>query len=75
VLHKHEVKVGVHLSADEIDTQHFRALQRLNAPQQAFLERFGVNGIERVKRLVYAEDEKQKRRDAIDGEFIEVPNE
>jgi phage terminase small subunit len=75
VLHKHEVRVGVHLTAEEIDVTHYRALQKLNAPQQAFLERFGVNGIERVRQLVYAQDEKQKRRDAIDGEFTEVPNE
>jgi len=75
VLHKHEVKVGVHLTAEEIDVQHFRALRKLNAPQQAYLDRFGINGVERVKLLVHAEDEKQKRKDAIDGEFTEVTTE
>jgi phage terminase small subunit len=72
VLHKHEVKVGVHLTAEEIDSQHFRALQKLNAPEQAFLDRFGINGLQRVREMVAIEDARQKREDAIDGEFTEV---
>jgi phage terminase small subunit len=75
VLHKHEVKVGVHLTAEEIDSQHYRALQKLNAPEQAFLDRFGINGLQRVKEVVAIEDARQRRKDAIDGEFVEVTNE
>jgi len=78
ILHKHQINVQHHLSADELDVTHYRALQKLGAPQQAFLDRFGVNGIERVKQLVYLEDKKQERAEkqqAIDGEFEEVINE
>jgi hypothetical protein len=78
VLNKHEIKVGVHLSADQIDTQHYRALKQLNAPEKAFLDRFGVNGLPRVRALVEAEELKQKRQDAVDGviegEYEETTN-
>jgi len=75
VLNKHQIQVGVHLSADDVDVQHYRALQKLGAPQEAFLERFGVNGLPRVRALVSADDTKAAKQDAIETEYTEVTNE
>jgi len=75
VLHKHQIQVGVHLSADEIDIQHFRALQQLGAPQEAFLNRFGINGLPRVKALVSASDNKDSKPQLIEGEYKDVTSE
>jgi hypothetical protein len=61
VVSKHKLEVEHHLSVEELDVRHFRALQRLQAPESAFLERFGVTGIERVRALIAAEDAKQKQ--------------
>lgn len=57
----HTVKVEHHLTVDETDIQHYRALQKLGAPQQAFLDRFGVNGLPRVEAMIAAEAHKQKQ--------------
>jgi hypothetical protein len=76
VLTKHHLSVEHHLSVDETDVEHYRALQKLGAPQSAFLARFGHNGLERVRVMVLAADEKQRKVESdagiIDGEFREV---
>jgi hypothetical protein len=60
VLTKHKIEVEHHLSVDQVDVEHYRALQKLGAPQQAFLDRFGHNGLSRVQAMIAAEDAKHK---------------
>jgi phage terminase small subunit len=76
VLTQHRVEVEHTLTTAQLDESHYRALQRIGAPESAFLARFGHNGLSRVAALVAAEDAKQKRiadqSDAIDGECTEV---
>jgi hypothetical protein len=77
VLNKTKIEVEHHLSSDELDQQHYRALQRLGAPQTAFLARFGHNGLARVQAMILAEEAKQKQIEngvgvVVDGEFEEV---
>jgi hypothetical protein len=69
VLHKTKVEVTHTLSIDETDMQHYRALQKLGAPKQTFLDRFGVNGLPRVEALVASDDAKHQ---AIEAEYHEV---
>ena len=74
---KHKLEVEHHLTNDERDITHYRALQKLRAPQEAFLARFGHTGMARVQALVMAEDARTKQIAAaagavIDGEFEEV---
>jgi hypothetical protein len=73
---QHKVEVEHHLSSDELDQQHYRALQRLGAPMSAFLARFGHNGLARVQAMIVAEDARQKQigssAGTIDGEYEEV---
>src|SRR5262245_47318450 len=76
VMTKHKVEVEHRLSSDEIDAQHYRALQRLGAPQEAFLARFGHNGLARVRVMIAAEEAKLKQieapADIVDAEFEEA---
>ena len=77
VISKHKLEVEHHLTNDERDITHYRALQRLGAPQDEFLARFGHSGLARVQAMVLAEDAKVKQLAAaagavIDGEFEEV---
>src|SRR5262249_40342322 len=76
VLNKTKIEVEHHLSSDELDVQHYRALQRLGAPQEAFMARFGHNGLARVQTMIAAEEARQKQIESsastIDGEFEEV---
>jgi hypothetical protein len=69
VMTKHKVEVEHHLTNDEIEIQHWRALKKLGAPAEAFLARFGPNGISRVEALILAED---ARRGEIEGNTIEA---
>ena len=69
VLNKTKIEVEHHLSVDETDMAHYRALQKLGAPHSAFLDRFGFNGLPRVEAMVAAEDLKHK---VIEGSFQEV---
>jgi|SRR6516165_4912394 hypothetical protein len=73
---QHKIEVEHHLSSDQLDEQHYRALQRIGAPESAFLARFGHNGLSRVQALVAAEDRKQKQiadqSDTIDGDCTEI---
>jgi hypothetical protein len=56
----HKIEVEHHLSVDQTDMEHYRALQKLGAPQSAFLDRFGHNGLARVEAMIAAEDTKHK---------------
>jgi hypothetical protein len=56
----HRVEVEHHLSVDQTDMAHYRALRSLGAPQSAFLARFGHNGLARVEAMIAAEDHKHK---------------
>jgi hypothetical protein len=73
----HKVEVEHHLSSDELDQQHYRALQKIGAPTSAFLARFGHNGLARVQAMILAEETKQKQIEGsvVDGEYEEVADE
>jgi hypothetical protein len=77
VMTKHQVNVTHTLSVEETEIQHFRALQKLGAPQEAFMNRFGPNGLARVQALIAAENAKTKdvEGDAVidDVEYEELP--
>lgn len=76
VVSKHKLEVEHHLTNDERDITHYRALKRLGAPQEAFIARFGHGGLARVEALIMAEEAKQKQINSqagvIDGEFEEI---
>jgi hypothetical protein len=65
VMTKHQITVEHHMTDDERDIQHWHALKKLGAPQDAFLARFGPHGVARVEALVLAEE--QKRREIEGG--------
>jgi hypothetical protein len=65
----HKIEVEHHLSVDQTDMEHYRALKKLGAPQSAFLDRFGANGLDRVVQLVAADDAKHK---VIEANYEEV---
>jgi len=67
---KHAITVEHHLNSDERDIQHYRALKSLGAPLDAFVARFGPNGLPRVEAMVIAEE--QKRREIEGGTTIEA---
>lgn len=69
VMTKHKIEVEHHLTTDERDIQHYQALKKLGAPHDAFLRRFGPNGLARVETLVLAE---QARRQQIEGKTIDA---
>jgi hypothetical protein len=62
---KHHIEVEHSITNDERDMQHFLAMKRIGAPEDAFIRRFGTNGIARVEALVAAEE---ARRRQLDGE-------
>lgn len=64
VVTHHRVEVEHHLSDDERDMQHWHALKRLGAPAEAFLQRFGPNGVARVEALVLAEEARRREIEA-----------
>ena len=67
---RHLVQVEHHLSSDERDVEHWRALKKIGAPNETFLARFGANGLPRVEALVLAQE--AKRRVIDDGATIET---
>ena len=69
VLSRTKIEIEHHLSVDETDIEHYRALQNLGAPQSAFPARFGHNGLARVEAMVAAEDSKQR---LIETDYQEV---
>ncbi len=60
VVQKHKIDVTHHLSVDEIEIQHYRGLKRIGAPPQAFVDRFGPNGLASVEALIVAEESKAR---------------
>jgi hypothetical protein len=71
---KHQIEVKHTLSVEETEIEHFRALKRMGASENAFLDRFGINGLPRVRALVEAEDGKvESMGEIIEGEAEEVP--
>jgi hypothetical protein len=79
VMTRHRIEVEHHLTDDERDIQHYRGLQRLGAPREAFVARFGPNGLVRVEALVAAEESKQRQIEngagTIDAEYEDVTDE
>jgi hypothetical protein len=77
VMTKRRIEVEHHVTQDERDVQHYRALKSLSAPQDAFIARFGPNGLARVEALVLAEDAKAQSlhgSETIDDiEYEELP--
>jgi len=78
IVSKHKLEVEHHVTNDERDMQHYRALKKLGAPQEAFLARFGANGIARVEALILAEEANRREIEAsvtLDGAEYEVMDE
>jgi hypothetical protein len=74
VVQHHRVEVEHHLTDDERDVAHWRALKKLGAPADAFLQRFGPNGLPRVEAMVLAEEARRREIEApsIEVEYDEV---
>jgi len=72
VMTKHKIEVEHHLTEDERDVQHFHAMRKLGAPHDAFLARFGPNGIARVEALVAAEEATRKQIEGVEYAEIET---
>jgi hypothetical protein len=77
VVHKHQVEVEHHLTDDERDVQNYLAMQKLGATREAFLGRFGPNGLPRVEAFIAAEEAKRRQLEApvIDAEFERIDDE
>jgi len=77
VMNRLKIDVEHHLSQDEIDVQHYLALKQIGAPANAFLARFGVNGLPRVEAMVAAKEQKARLTEGttIDVEYTELPDE
>jgi hypothetical protein len=79
VVNKLKLDIEHHLSTDELDITHYRALQRLGAPQEAFIARFGQSGLARVQAMVAAESVKTKQIEGpgavVDATYEEVKDE
>jgi hypothetical protein len=60
VMTKHKIEVEHHMTDDERDIQHYRGLKAIGAPPEAFLARFGPNGLPRVEALILAEEAKRR---------------
>jgi hypothetical protein len=62
---KHTIAVEHHVTNDERDVQHFLAMKKIGAPPDAFLRRFGANGMARVEALVAAEEARRRQLDGL----------
>jgi len=69
VMSKHRIEVEHYLSQPELEMQHYRALQKLGAPRDAFLARFGPNGLPRIEQMIAADEAKRRQ---IEGDVIEA---
>jgi hypothetical protein len=71
---KHKIEVEHVVTNNERDIQHYLAMRKIGAPQDAFLRRFGPNGIARVEALVAAEETRRRQLDGpmIDAEYEAV---
>ena len=78
VISKHKLEVEHHVTDAERDIRHWHALKKLGAPPEAFLARFGPNGLPRVEALVLAEEAKHRgiegniEANTIDAEYEEL---
>jgi hypothetical protein len=59
-IQQHKIEVEHFVTNEERDIQHYRALKKLGAPAEAFLARFGPNGLARVEALILAEEAKRR---------------
>jgi hypothetical protein len=59
-IQQHKIEVEHYVTNEERDIQHYRALKKLGAPAEAFLARFGPNGLARVEALILAEEAKRR---------------
>jgi hypothetical protein len=66
---KHKIEVEHVVTNNERDIQHYLAMRKIGAPPDAFLHRFGANGIARVEALVAAEE---ARRSQLDSQVIDA---
>jgi hypothetical protein len=71
VMTRHRIEVEHHVTDAERDIQHWRALKKLGATSEAFLDRFGPNGVARVEALVLAEEARRREIETpvIDAEY------
>lgn len=69
VMSKHKIEVEHHLTQPELEMQHYRALQKLGAPRDAFIARFGPNGLPRIEQMIAADEAKRRQ---IESDTIEV---
>jgi hypothetical protein len=60
VISKHKLEVEHHITDAERDVRHWHALKKIGAPPEAFLARFGPNGLPRVEALVLAEEAQRR---------------
>jgi phage terminase large subunit-like protein len=74
VVHKHQVEVEHHITDDERDVQHYLALKRLGAPRDAFIARFGPNGLGRVEAMIAAEEARRRQLESpvIEADYQEI---
>jgi hypothetical protein len=76
VMNRLKVEVEHSLSDAERDIQHYYGLKKLGAPQDAFIARFGPNGLARVEAMVLAEEAKRRQIEngstTIDAEYEDV---
>jgi hypothetical protein len=76
VMTKHKIEVEHHLTDDERDVQHWHGLKKLGAPPDAFIARFGPNGLARVEALVLAEEAKRREiegsNNSIEVDYVDV---
>jgi hypothetical protein len=60
----HKIEVEHHLNNDDRDMAHYVAMKRMGVGPDAFLRRFGPNGLSRVEALVAAEEARRRQLDA-----------
>ncbi len=72
---KLKVDVQHHVTDAERDIQHYRALKKIGAPQEAFISRFGPHGVARVEAMILTEEARRKEIEngtTIEGEYSEI---
>ena len=74
VMSKHKIEVEHHLTQPELEMQHYRALQKLGAPRDAFIARFGPNGLPRIEQMIAADEAKRREIEGntIDADYEEL---
>jgi hypothetical protein len=75
VMH-HKIEVEAHLNDDQRDMAHYVAMKQFNMPAEAFVQRFGPNGLARVEAMVLAEEARQRAVEhpppTIEADYAEV---